>query len=243
MTLPTPALLHGFLGFKRRGPIVYFRGVAKALNKVGIVALVPEVPATGRVSERAESLAGQLFSSDAPCFALVAHSMGGLDARYLITHLDPDRRVKSLVTVATPHLGTPVASAIMNSHGWFRSLIRRIGMPGLLDLTPEIRAAMPIPDRADVHYASYAGRRSFEELPLVFRPFAREITSENDGLVPLESARWGEFRGTRRTDHFEYAGWSLGLPSARKARPFDHLPFWVQVVEEARQAAQAQRTE
>ena len=237
MTLPTPALLHGFLGFKRRGPIVYFRGVAKALSNVGIDAVVPEVPGAGRVAERAESLARQLFSSDASSFALVAHSMGGLDARYLITHLDSDRRVKSLVTVATPHLGTPVATAILNSHGWVRSLIRRIGMPGLRDLTPEVRKAEPIPDRADVRYASYAGRRPLAELPIVFRPFARDITTDNDGLVPVESARWGVFHGIERTDHFEFVGWSLGLPSRRTERPFDHLPFWVRAVAGAMEAA------
>lgn len=238
MILPTPALLHGFLGFSRRGPIVYFRGIAQALRQAGIVPLVPEVPAAGIVAERAEALARQLFRSDSSTFALVAHSMGGLDARHLIAYLDPDRRVKSLVTVATPHRGTPVATAILESHGLVGTLIRRIGKPGLRDLTAEVREAEQIPDRADVRYASYAGCRPPAELPIWLRPFARAIPTDNDGLVPVASARWGEFRGILRTDHVELLGWSLGLPSIRAARPFDHLSFWMRAVAEAMQAAQ-----
>ena len=107
MASPTLALLHGFLGFSRRGPIEYFRGVKEALRKMHIVPLIPEVPSAGTIAERAEVLAHKLFRNNAPAFALVAHSMGGLDARYLITHLDPDRRVKSLLTVSTPHRGSP----------------------------------------------------------------------------------------------------------------------------------------
>lgn len=238
MILPTPALLHGFLGFSRRGPIVYFRGVAQALRQAGIVPLVPEVPAAGTVAERAEALARQLFRSDSSTFALVAHSMGGLDARHLIAYLDPDRRVKSLVTVGTPHRGTPVATAILDSRGLAVALIRRIGKPGLRDLTPEVREAEQIPDRADVRYTSYAGCRPLAELPLWLQPFARVIPTANDGLVPVDSARWGEFHGVLRTDHVEFVGWSLGLPSTRVARPFDHLSFWIRAVAEAMQAAQ-----
>jgi triacylglycerol lipase len=189
------------------------------------------------VAERAEALARQLFHGDTSSFALVAHSMGGLDARYLIAYLDPDRRVKSLVTVGTPHCGTPVATAIQNSRASVPALIRRIGNPGLRELTPEVREAEQIPDRADVHYASYAGCRPLAELPICLAPFARFIPTDNDGLVPVDSARWGEFRGVLRTDHVEFLGWNLGLPSTRAARPFNHLPFWMRAVAEAMQAA------
>jgi triacylglycerol lipase len=37
---------------------------------------------------------------------VVAHSMGGLVARYLVQRLGGDRRVESLVTLGTPHAGT-----------------------------------------------------------------------------------------------------------------------------------------
>ena len=43
-------------------------------------------------------------------FHIVGHSMGGLIARTYIQHHGGDRRVKSLVTLGTPHHGTPTAA-------------------------------------------------------------------------------------------------------------------------------------
>jgi pimeloyl-ACP methyl ester carboxylesterase len=40
---------------------------------------------------------------------IVAHSMGGLTATYLLKKLDRGRRVRSVVTLGTPHRGTPLA--------------------------------------------------------------------------------------------------------------------------------------
>ncbi|HVW64567.1 MAG TPA: alpha/beta fold hydrolase [Nitrosospira sp.] len=226
-------LLHGFLGFSHLGPIEYFRGIRKALLPMRIMPLIPEVPGAGTIAERAETLARHLFRSNKQAFALVGHSMGGLDARYLITHLDPDRRVKSLVTVATPHLGSPLAQWMLESRGAIPAWFRYCGLPGLRELTPEIRTAIPIPDRDDVAYASYASIRPDNELPFWLRHYARVIPEANDGLVPVSSARWGTFRGMVRADHIELLGWSLGLPDARAARPFNHLQFWKKVAAES----------
>ena len=69
MVLPKLALLHGFLGFSRRGPIECFRGVEHALRRVHIAPLMPEVPPAGTIVERADALSRQLFRNDAPAFA------------------------------------------------------------------------------------------------------------------------------------------------------------------------------
>ncbi len=238
MPSPTLALLHGYLGFTRCGPIEYFRGVEQALRRTGLTPLIPQAPPASTVAERAEALARQLLHSDAPAFALVAHSMGGLDARHLITHLDPDRRIKSLLTVATPHRGTPLATWFLESRGLIPAGVRYMGRRDLSELTPEARAATPIPDRTDVAYSSYAGYRPLAELPFWFRPYGRIIPEDNDGMVPVSSAQWGNFRGNMRTDHLEFIGWSLGLPDSRIERPFDHLAFWVQAATEAMTTAQ-----
>ena len=68
------------------------------------------------------------------------------------------------------------------------------------------------------------------------RPGARLVTSEegdNDGLTAVSSARWGTFRGSIRADHFELVGWSLGLSDKTTARPFPHLDFYRQLLNEA----------
>jgi triacylglycerol lipase len=240
MPSPTLALLHGYLGFTRYGPIEYFRGVEQALHRTGLAPLIPRVPSAGTVAERAEKLARQLFRSATPTFALVGHSMGGLDARYLITHLDPDQRVKSLLTVATPHHGTPLATWFLESRGLLATVVRYIGRRGLSELTPDARAATPIPDRTDVAYSSYAAYRPLTELPFWFRPYGRTIPEDNDGMVPVSSAQWGKFRGIMHADHLELIGWNLGLPDNRTGRPFDHLAFWVKAATEALIAAQGE---
>lgn len=233
MARPVVALLHGFLGFVKWGPFEYFRGVRDALHQVHIDPFMPEVPAAGTIAERAEMLAHKLFQTDIPIFALVGYSMGGLDARYLITHLDPDRRIKSLITVSTPHRGSPLALWFLESHGLVQAYIRHTGRPGLDDLTVEACEGMHIPDREDVDYSSYTSCRPLHELPFWLRPYGRVTGEDNDGLVPVTSARWGRFRGVVRSDHMELIGWSLGLPNARTRRPFDHLPFWTHVAAEA----------
>lgn len=229
MVSPTLVLVHGFLGFSHWGPIEYFRGVRKMLLRADIQPLIPDLPSAGCIATRAESLARKLFHTSAPAFTLVGHSMGGLDARYLISHLDPDRRVKRLLTIATPHRGTPLATWFLKASGPVPALVRHIGKPGLGELTPEARAAMPIPDREDVDYCSYAACRGNDEFPFWLRPYGQVIPEDNDGMVPVISTKWGRFCGTVRADHLELIGWSIGLPDARSARPFNHLGFWREV--------------
>jgi triacylglycerol lipase len=233
---PVPVLLHGYLGFNRIGPVSYFRGVQKMLRNDGVQALVPQVPATGSIAERAGELSKILSRHPAPCFALLGHSFGGLDARYVASQLDPEHRVQVVMTVSTPHRGTPVA-------GWLRDKLaqspklRRLLGPlfgnGLRDLDQAVRAAEPIPDRDDVSYISFATVRPLEELCLPLRLFGRKIDGPNDGLVPVGSAPWGKFCGKLRADHFEVVGWSLSPSDPRAVRPFAHLPFWREAVRQA----------
>ena len=49
---------------------------------------------------------------------VIAHSMGGLDARYAIRNVPQVAdRVKTLVTIGTPHRGSPVADAVVARTG------------------------------------------------------------------------------------------------------------------------------
>ncbi|KAJ1667752.1 hypothetical protein IW140_001190 [Coemansia sp. RSA 1813] len=109
-------LCHGLYGFDVRGPeklpllqVHYWRGIREALEKVGTKVVIAKVSGTGGVSERARQL-DSLLSSKLPAekVNIIGHSMGGLDARYLITHIEPKAySVGSLTTVCTPHRGSP----------------------------------------------------------------------------------------------------------------------------------------
>ena len=48
---------------------------------------------------------------------LVTHSFAGVDARAAISMFDADQDVRSLTTLATPHLGLTLIQNIMDSPG------------------------------------------------------------------------------------------------------------------------------
>jgi pimeloyl-ACP methyl ester carboxylesterase len=52
---------------------------------------------------------------------IVGHSLGGLIARYYVQRLDGDARVRTLVTLGTPHAGTRVAP-LANAHPIVRQM-------------------------------------------------------------------------------------------------------------------------
>ncbi|MFB6372098.1 MAG: esterase/lipase family protein [Bradymonadaceae bacterium] len=120
-------LIPGFFGFSALGKISYFHHVAEALTtafdrhdcEVSIYP-VGTLP-TASIPSRVENLAGSIKEHGDPeaTVDLIGHSTGGLDARLLATPgfsvagVDKapfQERVGSVVTVSTPHFGTPSAS-------------------------------------------------------------------------------------------------------------------------------------
>ncbi|KAF9948914.1 hypothetical protein BGZ72_009215 [Mortierella alpina] len=128
-------LCHGLFGFDKMGPetipplqIHYWNGIHKALTKLGAKVVVARVPRTGAIRERAQDLDRLLsMTMEGSPVNFVAHSMGGLDCRYLISHIhDKKYQVQSLTTLSTPHRGSPMMD-------WFRD---NIGV-GLLQQSEE----------------------------------------------------------------------------------------------------------
>ncbi|GAA6013774.1 hypothetical protein JCM10207_008186 [Rhodosporidiobolus poonsookiae] len=108
-------LCHGLYGFDVRGPgffrLHYWGDLLKILRgKIGAEVFVTAVPGTGSVKNRAHVLHKAL--EDTPALLnkdlnFLAHSMGGLDARYLISNLRPSLyHPRSLTTISTPHRGS-----------------------------------------------------------------------------------------------------------------------------------------
>ena len=101
-------LAHGYLGFGVLGPVEYFNGVADALTSLGATQIYSvSVPPKGSLAERSAALAEQI-RANVPNgkVHLIAHSMGGLDARYLISHGNGSDLVASLATLGSPFRGT-----------------------------------------------------------------------------------------------------------------------------------------
>jgi triacylglycerol lipase len=129
-------LIPGFFGFANLGELAYFGHVHRELEARfaarGLEATIDAVRTrpTASLRARAQRLLASLATADLRAddvVHLIGHSSGGLDARFLLTPgislgagLDPEpiaRRVASLVTVATPHGGTPVAAFFAGAGG------------------------------------------------------------------------------------------------------------------------------
>lgn len=86
-------LAHGLFGFaelKLAGsylpPIHYWRGIQEALTASGTEVITATVPPSGTIAERAAQLRRNILaSSKGRPVNIIAHSMGGLDARYMIS--------------------------------------------------------------------------------------------------------------------------------------------------------------
>lgn len=113
-------LLHGLFGFRTvpLGPVrvEYFKGIVEALQAAGHSVTTTAVNPVGSIEQRAGQLQQQIAQHVADLspnqqVLLIAHSMGGLDARHLLATAPAPlaARVASLVTIATPHRGSPVA--------------------------------------------------------------------------------------------------------------------------------------
>lgn len=226
---PLPVVLvHGLFGFDRIGVpgarFDYFRGIARHLGTLGCHAHAVRLPAAGSVPERARELVAAIDALPHPRIDLIAHSLGGLDARYALTHLGLARRVRSLVTVGTPHHGTPLADlALRGPLDWARRIIGALGMPleALEWLGTEALAAFnaQVVDVPGVRYTCVVGGMHREDsiVPLALVPahaYLRRVAGPNDGLVPIASQYWGETLAEIEADHFAQIGWRVDVRTA-----------------------------
>lgn len=232
----------------------YFRGVRTAFPG----ACFPPVPVVGSVETRARALATEIavFGSRDPGerIHIIAHSMGGLDARYAL-HRNISglaSRVASLSTIGTPHWGSPLADLLVGPAPGvprlrstvYRALSRAVAALGfsteaLGDLTTAAARQFneAHPDIGAIPCYCYAGNGA-ESYPLrVMSTYIRNVgrTSEerdNDGLVSVASAAWRPLAEPPwSTDHFGEVGHSLTPPSFASA--FPHLEALRRVVERA----------
>ena len=232
--MATIVLAHGVLGFGNLtggfSPVNYFNGVAAHLRRRGHTVIAPQVNPIGSVQVRGEQLAvavaRQLDGSEK--FHILAHSMGGLDARHAIAHVDGFAdRVATLVTIGTPHRGSPVADAIAGGTGplfahvpAFLLLQLQQNAGALHDLTTEVGIPFDesTPDSDSVRHVEVAGdasRGGHELFLFQLAAVIGRLTGEvNDGVVARSSAlREGhEHLDDWPVDHAGEVGWSFETP-------------------------------
>lgn len=248
-------LVHGILGFREKFGAEYFRGVAEHFRAQGFTVLVPELDPTQGIEFRGNQLGDQInngFTSGqldrTQKTHIVAHSMGGLDSRYLLSPVSGKQLVapvQSLTTISTPHQGSPIADLIDNPleltpfpHLPFKAAgnplelaLNELGisLDGLRDLTTVCSQAFSAKytNNPAVAYFSVAGSGRPGLLPTasMFLLFHRYIFAKtgkpNDGLVTVDSAKWGTFDPeTWPADHAEEVGHNLDNLVAPPAFPY-----------------------
>lgn len=187
------------------GGLHYFKGIKRHLESRGIGPVYhSNQDFAGPVKLRAEQLKARIEQvldvNPGGKVNLIAHSMGGLDARCAIVELGMADRVASLTTIGTPHMGTILADHVI-SHGgklWIEILAKVVDLTGFNDLTiaarEDFNARSEQSEAAnDVTYRTYSSSESIDRIFLPLVPSAIFLTNtagDNDGLVPVSSQEW-----------------------------------------------------
>ncbi len=210
----------------------YFKGIRTMLKKHGFVVYHSSVGWAQSVDKRAEQLRQNvqhvLELTGVEKVNIIAHSMGGLDARHMLFN---DRkkgrihqRIASITTIGTPHLGTSFADRGISEHGELVEILKKLSLDiaGFKDLTRS--ACLEFNENAEVkafedeientiEIRAYTGSAGIDNVLGILRKPYRIIKEEegaNDGLVAVDSALWSraqEKRVWENTDHLNELAW------------------------------------
>ena len=220
---------------KTKYPIVLVHGLAmkdtffmKSFGRIDRILRIPghtvyksDVDAVGSVETNAAQLKNEietiLTETGAEKVNIIAHSKGGLDAKYMIERLGMGEKAASLTTLCTPHQGSPVASfvlkfprfAVKYAAFWVNIFFRVFGdkHPDSFTACEELQrtesiaeeTARPIPN---VFCQSFSatfrpGEKNADfmtRVPLLISRWM-EKGRASDGMVPRDSAIFGTYRG------------------------------------------------
>ena len=163
--------------------------------------------------ELAERIRAIIAETSCEKVNIIAHSKGGLDSRAAIAHQGMGPYVATLTTINTPHRGCIFAEYLLGKvpqaarrkiADTYNATLRRLGDedPDFLAAVTDLAASAcerrnaVTPDDPGVVYESvmsYCRRAGHGKFPLnMTHPIVRHFDGKNDGLVSVDSAKWGE---------------------------------------------------
>jgi len=224
MHLKYPVLMIHGCGFKDKVlGINYWGRIPKQMEENGVNVYYGGTDAWGSIEGNAlkikEEIENIVKKNNVEKFNIITHSRGGLEARYLISSLKLSSMVASLTTISTPHRGVKAMNITLNiPNGLYKfiSFFVNLWFKILGDKNPDFYKSsrqlseqecaefnkINIDDKS-VYYQSYASKMKyfFSDLLFLFlNPFLKITDGENDGLCPVESAKWGNFKGVITTE-------------------------------------------
>jgi len=227
------------------------------MREHGIIAFAPNVVPYASIETRAKNWV-RLIKKVCKDYGfekvnVVAHSMGGLDMRYALSHLGIAENVASLTTVATPHHGTFLADLILKTPeiiteklsdvvDWFGNSVYPNEKSQVLSSVEQLCRSFieekfnpNTPDLKGFPYFSYSaavGKGTDFSINPVFMFQNMQIFGKeeiNDSFVSVQSAQWGEHLGTVPLSHMN----QINVQVSKENKP-KYYDFWTGVVKELR---------
>lgn len=226
--------------------------VSMLLRSHNVLAYAPNIVPYATIETRAKGwvrLIDQLVEKyDYEKINVIAHSMGGLDMRYALSRLDIKDRIASFTTVCTPHRGTSLAELTLKTPeaireklaeflDWMGDRIYPQTKSNSVDSAEQLTRKYvtnvfnpQMPNVEGIPYYSYSaavGKGTNEPIRVIARYQNNHIFEEeglNDGMVSVESAKWGEHIKTSGLSHLEQM--NLRLRDDRRKMFKD---FWFEV--------------
>lgn len=208
-----------------------FRGITSFLRRQNVTVYVTNQDGVGAIATNAAQLKKEietiLKKENCEKVNIIAHSKGGLDARYMISCLGMADHVASLTTLSTPHHGSGLSAKLLQmprflakTVAFFTDLLFRFlgdRKPDVLKLGQELTAeAMEmfnetVPNAPCVYYQSFSSTAPHKKAFLRFIPYRISRYCEQDdtdGMVSVTSSQWGNYRGSmgESVDHFQMVG-------------------------------------
>lgn len=208
------------MGFRDRKHICYWGRLAKLLCANGVDVYFGEQDSNGSIESNAlqiERVAlAALQRSGAEKLNILAHSKGGLEARYLISSMGWGDRIASLTTISTPHNGSLTVDALLPvlPAGIIKGCCKAVDLWFRLlgDKSPDTYAAICAfrtedaqrfndqnPDDPRVFYQS-AGfvmkTARADMLMWLTHLCVRHFEGSNDGLLAPRAVMWSNYLGT-----------------------------------------------
>jgi triacylglycerol esterase/lipase EstA (alpha/beta hydrolase family) len=244
---PNLVFASGFLVPQKIAGLRYFKDLDQFYPEE--TTLFPPVSVLGSVQLRAQELADRIVKKfPTGEIHVIAHSMGGLDARCLLAkNLNGlTGRIRSLSMISTPHRGSPVADLLLGDplglEFPFSNLLAQFATANahaLVDLTstgaPGFTNKDPVPG---IRYFAYAGSGVVSALLFAthilyagtggdaaqgLASLIEAAQGGNDGMVSVLSATWPTNLAEKEwgnADHFAEIGYDLNRPDLTTSFPF-----------------------
>ena len=252
-------LVHG-IAFRDDVPLLkYWSKIPKKLKQNGAIVYLAHQDAFNSHIESALQLKNRvteiLEETGAEKVNIIAHSKGGIEARYMISKLNMHDKVASLTTLATPHRGSALADTIFDflkkTNFTDKALLiakkyaKIIGdkQPNAFlagtELTMEYMQHFnkSVQDIPSVYYQSYGGVVS-EKYPAwhirIQYKIMQKSEGDNDCIVSKKSYKWGDFKGVvKSSDDFGISHFDIvGMRYISSVSSFDANYFMINIVKE-----------